>query len=280
MASTIKLIADSGATKAEWCLLQNGKKKTIFTQGISPYFLSPANIQDLLAKELRPKIKSEVDEVHFYGTGLFDPANARMMKKVLKKVFPEATVNADHDVTGAARSLCGREPGIACNLGTGIFSCFYNGKKIVKSRPGLGYTLGDEGSGAYLGKKVIQYYLYEIFDEDLRYRFSSKYNVERAEILENVYRKPLPNRYLASFALFLAENRGHYMVENIIEDGLNDFFFLHLCKYSEVWRYPVNFVGSVAFGFKDVLKQLCDSYEFELGKVMKNPMQGLVEYHS
>ncbi len=280
MPSTVKLIADSGATKAEWCLLNNGKKKTIMTPGISPYFLNAEQIESLLNSDLRKKIKVHPDEVYFYGTGLFDPANVRMMKKVLKKVFPESTIFADHDVMGAARALCGHEKGIACNLGTGIFSCYYDGRRIVKSRPGLGYALGDEGGGAYLGKKVIQYYLYEFFDDDLQFRFNKKYNIDRSGILENVYRKPFPNRYLATFALFLAENRGHYMIENIIEDGLNDFFFYHLCKYNEIWHHPVNFVGSVAFGFKDVLQQLCDSYEFELGKVLKNPMQGLVEYHS
>jgi hypothetical protein len=124
------------------------------------------------------------------------------------------------------------------------------GKKIVRSRPGPGYVLGDEGSGAYLGKKVLQYYLYEIFDEDLKYLFDKKYHTNRAEILQNVYRKPFPNRYLASFALFLSENRGHYMVENILEDGLNDFFFYHLIKYPEIWKLPVNFVGSIAFAFR------------------------------
>jgi glucosamine kinase len=277
---TVKLIADSGATKVEWGLLSGKKQKVITTGGISPYFLSPEGIQELLEKELRPKLDVKIDEIYFYGTGLFDPANVRLMKKVLKKVFPGSFIYADHDLTGAARALCGREKGIACNLGTGMFSCYYDGKKIVKSRPGIGYALGDEGSGAYLGKKVIQYYLYGIFDEDLHYRFSKKYAVERAEILENVYRKPFPNRYLASFALFLAENRGHYMIENIIEDGLNEFFFFHLCKYTEAWRYPINFVGSVAFGFKDVLQQLCKSYEFEMGKVLKKPIQALLEYHS
>lgn len=278
--STVKLIADSGATKAEWCLLGSGKKKTIMTQGISPYFQSPGEIKELLLFELVPKIKTKPDEVHFYGTGLFDKANATLVKKILKKVFPGAVVFADHDLLAAARSLCGREKGIACNLGTGMFSCYYDGKAIRKSRPGAGYALGDEGSGAYLGKKVIQYYLYEIFDEDLAYRFNKKYQTSRAEILQNVYRKPFPSRYLASFTMFLAENRGHFMVENIIEDGLNDFFFYHLLKYPEVWKLPVNFVGSVAFGFKDVLKQLCDSYEFELGTVQKNPMEGLIAYHS
>ncbi len=150
----------------------------------------------------------------------------------------------------------------------------------MKQTPGLGYVLGDEGSGAYLGKKVIQYFLYDTFDDDLRARFLAKFVTNRAEILENVYKKPWPNRYLASFAIFLAENRDHYMIENIIEDGINDFFFNHLCKYSEIWTLPVNFVGSVAFGFKDVLQQLCNSYEFELGNVVKNPMEGLVNYHS
>ncbi len=278
--SSVKLIADSGATKTEWGLLQNGKKKIISTQGISPYFLSPEEIKILLLKELLPKIKVEIDEIFFYGTGLFDPANVRMMKKVLNQVFPGSKIYANHDVMGAARALCGSNKGIACNLGTGIFSCYYDGKKIVKSRPGLGYVLGDEGSGAYLGKKVIQYYLYGIFDEDLHYIFNKKYNIDRATIVESVYKKPFPNRYLASFALFLAENRGHYMIENIIEDGLNDFFFYHLCKYREAWQYPINFVGSVAFGFKDVLRQLCNSYEFELGSVSKKPLQALLDYHS
>jgi hypothetical protein len=180
----------------------------------------------------------------------------------------------------AARALCGTEKGIACILGTGSNSCYYDGKKIVKNSPGLGYVLGDEGSGAYLGKKVIQYYLYGTFDDELRGRFDLTYTTTAPEILENVYRKPLPNRYLAGFARFLADNRGHYMIENIIEDGLNDFFFIHLCKYKEIWNYPVNFAGSIAFGFKDVLQQLCNSYEFEFGKVMQHPMEGLIAYHS
>jgi len=150
----------------------------------------------------------------------------------------------------------------------------------VSNSPGIGYVLGDEGSGAYLGKKVIQYYLYNTFDEDLNNRFEKRFNTTSIEILENVYKQPLANRYLASFAIFLAENRGHFMIENIIEDGLNDFFFTHLCKYRESWLLPINFIGSVAFGFKDVLKDLCHSYEFELGSILQKPMDGLIKYHS
>ncbi len=251
------------------------------TQGISPYFLNSEQIKNLLFRDLKSKLKNAtVDEVYYYGTGCANPANARSVKKAIQKVFAGAKVEVTHDLMASARALCGRKKGIACILGTGSNSCYYDGRKIVRNSPGLGYVLGDEGSGAYLGKKVIQYYLYGTFDDDLRGRFDVTYTTNAAEILENVYKKPFPNRYLAGFTKFLAENRGHYMVENIIEDGLNDFFFIHLCKYPEIWNLPVNFTGGVAFGFKDVLQHLCNSYEFELGKVMKNPMEGLVDYHT
>jgi glucosamine kinase len=278
--SSIKLIADSGATKAEWSLMNGGKVKTINTQGISPYFLNTEQIRDLLLKELSPKLKNvQVDEIYYYGTGCANPDNVKLIKKALKQVFPDAYMEVTHDLMAAARALCGPDKGIACILGTGSNSCYYNGKKIMRNSPGLGYVLGDEGSGAYLGRKVLQYYLYGTFDDELRGRFDLTYMTNATEILENVYKKPLPNRYLAGFTYFLAENRGHYMIENIIEDGLNDFFFTHLCKYRETWKLPVNFAGSVAYGFRDVLAQLCQSYEFELGKVLQKPMSGLIAYH-
>jgi glucosamine kinase len=274
------LIADSGSTKTEWCLLYNNKKKKVITQGLSPYFLNELQISDILKKELVPKLKESLpDEIFFYGTGCSNPANALIVKKALKSHFKQAIIKVDHDLIGAAKALCGHEKGVACILGTGSNSCYYNGKKIIKNSPGLGYILGDEGSGAYMGKKVIQYFLYNTFDEDLMERFKAKFNTNAVEILEAVYKKPLPNRYLAGFAIFLAENRGHYMVENIIEDGLNDFFFNHIYKYRESWIMPIHFIGGIAYGFKDVLQDLCNSYELQLGRVLKNPMEGLIKYH-
>lgn len=279
---SIKLIAESGATKAEWCLIGNGKKVSVTTQGISPYFFTEEKIVELLQHELLPGMPGAAgaETIHYYGTGMRNPDNVKMVKKAFKKVFTQADIDINDDMLAAARALNGTSKGLACNLGTGSFCCYYNGKKIAKQTPGIGYILGDEGSGAYLGKKVLQYYLYDTFDEELKYKFDDQYKTNPIAVLENVYRKPLANRYLAGFAKFLADNRGHYMIENIIEDGLNDFFFNHLCKYQEIWTLPVSFVGSIAFGFKDVLKELCNSYEFELGKVLKNPMNGLVEYHS
>ncbi len=278
---SVKLIADSGATKCEWCLIADGNKKKIITTGISPYFLNEEQIYLLLQKQLVPKLKEAViNEVHFYGTGLSNQNNVEMLKAVLKKTFKKAKISVETDLMAAARALCGREKGIACILGTGSNSCFYNGRKMIKNSPGIGYILGDEGSGAYLGKKVIQHYLYQTFDEELMTSFEKRFLTSPIEILENVYKKPMANRYLASFAIFLAENRGHYMIENIIEDGLNEFFFTHIYKYKESWTHPINFIGSIAYGFKDILQELCNGYELELGKVMKAPMKGLIVYHS
>jgi N-acetylglucosamine kinase-like BadF-type ATPase len=278
--SGIKLIADSGSTKTEWCLLKNNKTTIFTSQGMSPYFVNAAQVESILQKEVIPFLKkNNPDEIYFYGTGCKNPGNVKMFKKVFQKMFSDASVHVDHDLSGAAKALCGNEKGIACILGTGSNSCYYNGKRIVENSPGLGFILGDEGSGAYLGKKVVQHYLYHIFDDDLRARFDAKFVTTDAEILESVYKKPLPNRYLASFAIFLAENRGHYMIENIIEDGLNDFFYTHLISYRESSKLPVHFTGGIAYGFRDVIQQLCTGYDLQLGTILRSPMEGLVRYH-
>lgn len=275
------IIADSGATSCQWTVIQNNKRKSITTIGISPYFLSTESIIDILQKAFDKKIKTEkIEAIYFYGTGLSNPDNVASLKVALKNVFKKAKLDIQTDLVAAARATCQYNKGIACILGTGSNTGYYNGKKIIKNSPGLGYVLGDEGSGAYLGKKVLQYFLYKTFDEELMACFEKKYKLDRSEILNKIYRSPLPNRYLASFAIFLSEHRGHYMIENIIEDGINDFFYTHLNKLNESWLYPIHFVGSVAHAFKDVIKQLAEVYEMELGKIIKSPMQGLITYHS
>jgi glucosamine kinase len=274
------LIADSGSTKCEWCLLQGTKKKLIETQGISPYFLDGEGILQILSKELIPKISSvNVDHIFYYGTGCTGEINKKIVLKAIRQVFSKATIFVDSDLMGAARSLCGDAKGLAAILGTGSNSCYFNGKKILKNSPGLGYVLGDEGSGAYLGKRVLQYYLYELFDKGLKDKFDAKYGVTVLEILDHVYKKPLPNRYLASFAGFLVENRGHFMVEKIITEGIDDFFKSHLSNYKENKKMPIHFVGSIAQGFRDVLLVLGDKYGYKIGRILKKPMDGLIQYH-
>ena len=281
MISETKLIADSGSTKTEWCLLKNNKPTLFTTQGMSPYFVNAEQVEQIMRTEVFPFLKkNKIDEMHFYGTGCKNPANLKMFKKVFAKLFADAVIEVDNDLSGAAKALCGHEKGIACILGTGSNSCYYNGKRIVKNSPGIGFILGDEGSGAYLGKKVVQHFLYNLFDDDLRARFDAKFLTTDSEILESVYKKPLPNRYLASFASFLAENRGHYMIENIIEDGINDFFYTHIVTYRESSKLPVHFTGGIAYGFKDVVVQLCKNYDMRVGNILRSPMEGLIRYHT
>ncbi|MFN4284564.1 MAG: BadF/BadG/BcrA/BcrD ATPase family protein [Lacibacter sp.] len=279
MSKTL-LLADSGSTKAEWCLLQPRKKKILFTQGISPYFMNESAIIEMLQRELLPQLKkSSIDAVYYYGTGCSNPGNVKMIRKALQAVLPAGMIKVENDLLGAARALCGRQPGVASILGTGSNSCYFNGKRIVKNSPGLGFILGDEGSGAYIGRKVLQHVLYNTFEDELMEKFQARYQTNRLEILDHVYRKPFPNRYLATFALFVSENRGHYMIENILEDSFNDFFFNHLYKYKESWKYPLHFTGGVAYAFKDVLVSLCETYGLQPGRILKHPMEGLIEYH-
>lgn len=276
---SIKLIADSGSTKTEWVLLGTAKKIKIATEGLSPYFVNTDQIATIIKTKLLPRLgKHKVEEVHFFGTGCASKNNKLVVQKALKICFEQAKVVVEHDLMGAAISLCGSEKGIACILGTGTNSCYYDGKKIKKNNPGLGYVLGDEGSGAYLGKKVVQYFLYDTFDEELMHNFKTTYNTNADEILNKVYKQPLPNRYLAQFTKFLSQNRGHFMIENILEDGFNDFVYQNLYKYAESWKLPIYFTGSVAFHFKDVLASVLDAHGLRLGKVTQSPMKGLEAY--
>ncbi|GAC1381694.1 MAG: ATPase [Ginsengibacter sp.] len=250
------------------------------TQGLSPYFFSQSEIQGIIEKELMPKMKGIIaNEIYFYGTGCAGDKNKKIVYDAIKNCFPKVVISVDHDMMGASRALCGNEKGVVCILGTGSNSCYYNGKKIIKNSPGIGYILGDEGSGAYLGKRIIQYFLYNTFDPDLAEKFKLKFKISPEEILQKVYKEPLANRYLASFCSFLSENRGHYMIENILEDGLNDFFFNHVYKFTESWTLPIHFTGGISYAFKDVIKELCNSYQLTCGSVIKTPIQGLVKYH-
>jgi len=277
----IKLIADGGGTKTEWRLIVGSSKKSFFTTGISPYYLSTSEIKQILLKEFPSGVlKKQVDEIFYYGTGCKTKEKANLVAKALTAIFPKAKVHVTHDLMGAAIATSGNQPGIVCILGTGSNSCVYNGKRMVNNSPGLGFILGDEGSGAYLGKKVIQHFLYGVFDEALQSSFVKEFKTSKEEILHKVYKEPFANRYLAGFTKFLSLHRGHYMVENIIEDGLRDFFDQHLQQYPKNTTYTFHFVGGVAYHFRDKIAELCRDYGFSLGKIMQQPMKGIVLYHS
>jgi glucosamine kinase len=278
----MKLIADSGATKTSWMLLGKRSKKEIQTQGLSPYYFTAEQMAEVIQLELVPQMgKKEIEDIHFYGTGCATPALQQVVKKALQKsIMPVGKIEVQSDLTGAARSVCGHQKGIACILGTGSNSCVYNGKKVVKNNPAPGFILGDEGSGAYLGKKVLQHFIYNTFDEELLHKFQQKFQTDYRTILDNVYKQPWPNRYMAGFAIFLGENRGHYMVENILEDSFSDFIMTHLYKYSETWSLPIHFCGSIAWHFRDKLKEVCEGFGLQSGNILQAPIAGLAVFHS
>jgi N-acetylglucosamine kinase-like BadF-type ATPase len=276
------LIAESGSTKTDWRLLQSsGKPVKFHTSGINPRLQTSEDILEMLGRELKwnPK-KQPVKAIAFYGAGVGTPDIQKEVSTTLQQFFNIKKIDVQSDIIGAARGLCGASKGIVSIIGTGSNSCYYNGKAIKEQQVSLGFIAGDEGSGNHMGKRVLQYYAYGTFDAELKMGFEQLFGDSIPAILRKLYKEPFPNRYLATFVELLAKNRGHYMVENIIEDCLNDFFHHHILKYRESWKSPLYFTGSVAFAFKDVLKLMCSQWELELGKVEKSPLEGLIKFHS
>jgi glucosamine kinase len=276
------LIAESGSTKTDWRLLLDGGKPIKFsTGGINPRLQTSDEIIEQLGRELKwnPK-KHPVAAIAYYGAGVGSADIQKELSATLKQFFGIKKIDVHSDIIGAARGLCGADKGVVSIIGTGSNSCYWNGKAIKDQQVSLGFIAGDEGSGNHMGKRILQYYAYNTFDTELRMGFEQMFGNSIPDILRKLYKEPFPNRYLATFVQLLAKNRGHYMVENIIEDCLNDFFHQHILKYRESWKLPLYFTGSVAYEFRDVIKLLCGQFELELGKVEKSPLDGLVKYHS
>jgi glucosamine kinase len=275
------LIADGGATKTEWCVLSGTDDLRIRTKGISPYFLDSTQITQLLREELMPSLpeRNNIHSVYYYGTGCTAPLTAQVLHDALTNLFPASAIEIAYDLVAAAHSLCGKEKGIACILGTGSSSGYYNGHSVEKNIAGLGYVLGDEGSGAYLGKLLAGQYLYDKLDAVLHKKFSVQFSCTYDSLLERIYSSSSANSLLASFSVFLSENRGHPVIENILLKGLGDFFSMHISEYEQCRSVPIHFTGGVAFTYKDVLQKLCKEYSFDYGNVVKEPMDGLVKYY-
>ena len=276
------LVADSGSTKTDWCLLQKGKKPMRFsTQGINPYLQNKEAIVAMLREELPwDNKKYKADHLSYFGAGASNPEKQAFLHDILKAHFGIKKTMVEGDMLAACQALCGTKSGIVCILGTGSASCYYDGKKIKEQRPSLGYIAGDEGGGNYMGKRILQYYAYGTFDAELKVGFEMRYGSDIREIINTLYHQPNPNRYLASFVPLLKDMRGHYMIENIIEDCLNDFFHTSVLKHRNSWNLPLYFSGSVAYEFRDVLESLCSQYELEIGDVIKSPMDGLIKYYT
>jgi glucosamine kinase len=274
------LIADSGSTKTTWCLAgQQGKeRKFILTSGINPYYQQESEILGKLQHEFKEPF-SEISSIHFYGAGCTNPEVNRVVEGPLKAFFGAAFIEVNTDLMAAARSLCGRSPGIACILGTGSNSCYYDGSKIANHISPLGFILGDEGSGAVLGRNLLSDILKKQLPAPVIARFFEEYPVTAAEIMENIYRKPFPNRYAARFSKFLYLHSDIPEIRNLITHSFTAFFTRNVLQYPESFQFPVHFSGSIAFFFQEFLKEIAVSFGLKTGKFVQDPMEGLAEYH-
>lgn len=278
------LIADSGSTKTDWRLIDDQKEIHQFkTMGFNPYFVEEEFMVDELMNKLLPEINKIISKnqlnIYFYGAGCSVEEQKNVIRGALKKCFPNAVIEVEHDLLAAARALCGKEEGIAAILGTGSNSCYYDGENIVENIISLGYVLGDEGSGAHLGKTFISAYLNKELPENIRENFEARFKTNKDEILEAVYRKPFPNRYLASFSKFIFQNSKEIYLMNLVSDCLEQFLEKHICKYEKYQELPLNCVGSVAFYYADILRKLAAKKNIKIGKIIASPIAALTLYH-
>jgi len=273
------LIADSGTTKTDWCLIgdQEALEKVV-TSGINPFYQEAENISAILQKEFTSIKKFKA--IYFYGTGCINQEKKDIVKKGLLQVFEAEEIFIGSDLQAAAHSLCQDQPGFACILGTGSNSCYYNGSEIVANVSPLGFILGDEGSGAVLGKKLIGDVLKKQLPQSLINEFFETYNITAAEILQNVYKKPFPSRYLANYTKFLSENIKHPEIENIVISSFREFVTRNLLQYPGIERTPIHFTGSIAFHFEAQLRKAIEEQHLILGNIERAPMNGLIRYHN
>ncbi|WP_102406522.1 ATPase [Parabacteroides bouchesdurhonensis] len=279
------LIADSGSTKTEWCIV-NEKTGTpvqsIFTAGTNPYFQTSESIAEEIEGALCPAIaqyNSKIEAIYFYGAGCAFPEKNKIIADVLQHYIP-APVEVYSDLMAAARSLCKTNAGIACILGTGSNSCLFDGVEIIEHVSPLGFILGDEGSGAVLGKLLVGDCLKHQLPEALVKKFMKQYELTPELILERVYKQPFPNRFLATLSHFLLENITEQPIYNIVYSSFRNFFVRNVMQYDEYNKLPIHFTGSIAFYYKEILKEVALSLNLHLGNIEKAPMSGLISFHT
>ena len=274
------LIADSGSTKTDWCLVDNGVLvKQIFTKGTNPFFQTEDEISAEVSENLLPYLNTaKVDAVWFYGAGCAFPEKNEIVRAAIARHL-DVSIEVGSDLLGAARGLCGSQPGIACILGTGSNSCFYDGKEIVSNVSPLGFILGDEGSGAVLGKMLVGDVLKNQLPAALKEEFLARYELTPAIILERVYKKPFPNRFLASLSPFLVEHLDVPEIHTLVLNGFKAFFDRNVKQY-DYKQYPVHLIGSLAFYYRSVLQEAAEQTGVRLGTIKQSPMEGLISYHS
>lgn len=275
------LIADSGSSKCDWALLHdNGEVIEFSTMGFNPFFHEEALITNIL--KINPMIQQYANQItilHYYGAGCSSPKRCEIMNRALKTIFNKATINIAHDLDGAAFATCKDEKGIACILGTGSNSCYYDGTAIIEEVPALGHVLGDEGGGAYYGRQLLTMFLYNQLPPHVHDALIERHSLTKEMIFENVYNKPNVNVYLASFMRTLSDMREDPWVRDYVYRGMSNFINFHIWCYKQYKYVPTHFVGAIAYFFQDILRDACKKHRITVGKIQHQPIKGLIEYH-
>lgn len=282
--NTYILVADAGSTKSTWCLVTpEGKQNLIHTDGINPITKDETVIKGIVCDQLLPHLKNIIGNstakvcIHYYGAGCI-PTVCDKMNQTLTSIIPHSTANVRSDLLGAARAVCGNCPGIACILGTGSNSCYYDGTDIAGHISPLGYILGDEGSGAYLGKRLVSDIFKGLLSEELRDKFVSKYDLTEAVLIQKVYREPGANFFLASLTPFLTEHRHDKEIHALITSCFDDFFTRNINSYGHK-ELPVNFVGSIAWHFRPEIEEVAERNGYKVGQIIQSPITFMADYH-
>jgi len=277
------LIADSGSTKTDWVLLKGSEiVKRIKTIGFNPYFQSKDQINLEILNHLKPHMEDELrktDAIYYYGTGCSTLENCKLVEDCLHLTLDIPQIHVSHDLLAAARALCANDWGIACILGTGSNSCLYNGGVILENVPSNGYLWSDYGGGSQIGKYFIRDYFEEKLPQELMLAFENEgYN--REVILNNVYKKSVPGRYLAAVSLFVSKHIEHPFIINLLTECFDSFFEQQINKYSDSKKYKVHTVGSIAYFYQDLIKTTAKKHGYEIGRVLQSPVDGLIAFHS
>lgn len=275
------LIADSGSTKTDWRILRN--KNTVqsaSTIGFNPVLTNTEKIIEELTSAFTDKVTNrQLTHVYYYGAGCWDKATCSVVSNAIETIFPMAKIEVTNDLLGAARAVCGKEAGIACILGTGANSCLYDGQKIIDNVPALGFIMGDEGSGAYLGKQLLKSYFYRALPKELTDKLLQEQPISKKIMLENVYQSKSGNRYLASFAKFIIQEQTHPFIKNMVREAFDNFIQQQVKKYDGAANYPIHFIGSIAYFLKDILTECLVANELQFGHIIRQPIDGLVDFH-
>lgn len=274
------LVADSGSSKIDWRLLEtDGSIRQAQSPGFNPYYQPLDHLRASLRDTLKPEVKNPVTRVFYYGTGVSSARNQEMVRSVFLEFFPGAKVDIEWDLLGAARALCGREPGIACILGTGSNSCYYDGQQITEQVANLGWILADEGSGASIGKALLVDYLRKKMPETLAAQFQKRFPFTREEFLEKIYQQEKPSTFLATFSKFIFQHLKEPYCYRLVYGAFSDFYENNVMKYPGYKEVKIHFVGSIAFYYSDLLRQVANDKGVTVKNILETPIAGLALFH-